>query len=210
MKRGKKSAARAGAREERPRAAPLLDREEPVDEELEALGNLPLERELEDYNAVSPSLSANDLDASWQEAEDSGEETVGGHAPTPDQDIVDEIGRALGIEFQDNQPLRTHDEVLAKRDRHRWELDRRSADEEGSKRTQSSDVILPVVEPEEGEETIEERGPDSMIGAVMENLSTGAGRDRSTQAEGGEKRSRSGTKQKASARLKKARPSKKK
>ena len=53
---------------------------------------------------------------------------MGGHAPTPDQDIVDEIGRAAGIELQDNQELQTHEEILAKRDRHRWELDRRSAD----------------------------------------------------------------------------------
>ena len=88
-----------------------------------------LERELEEYNSVSPILSANDIDADWKEAEDSGAEAVGGHAPTPDQDIVDEIGRAVGMEFQDNQELHTHDEVLAKRDRHRWELDRRSADD---------------------------------------------------------------------------------
>jgi hypothetical protein len=81
-----------------------------------------------EQTSVGPLLSAGDVDASWQEAEDSGEEAVGGHAPTPDQDVVDEIGRALGIEFQDNQELRTHEEVLANRDRHRWELDRRSAD----------------------------------------------------------------------------------
>jgi hypothetical protein len=90
-------------------------------------GREQIERELEQYTAVSPVLSAGDMDAAWQEAEDSGEEAVGGHAPTPDQDIVDEIGRATGLEFQDNQELHTHDEVLAKRDRHRWELDRRSA-----------------------------------------------------------------------------------
>lgn len=87
------------------------------------------ERELKEYHSVSPVLSANDVDADWQEAEDSGEETVGGHVATPDQDIVDEIGRAVGMEFQDNQELHTHDEVMAKRDRHRWELDRRSADD---------------------------------------------------------------------------------
>ena len=72
---------------------------------------------------------AADVDAAWQEAESTGEETPGGHAPTPDQDEVDEIGRAYGMEFQDNQELRTHDEVLAKRDRHRWEIDKRSTDE---------------------------------------------------------------------------------
>ena len=84
--------------------------------------------ELVEYTSVGPLLSGGDVDASWQEAEDSGEESVGGHAPTPDQDLVDEIGRATGIELQDNQELLTHEEILAQRDRHRWELDRRSAD----------------------------------------------------------------------------------
>ena len=86
--------------------------------------------ELVEYTSVGPLLSAGDVDANWQGAEDSGEESVGGHAPTPDQDIVDEIGRAAGIELQDDQELLTHEEILAKRDRHRWELDRRSADDD--------------------------------------------------------------------------------
>jgi hypothetical protein len=91
-------------------------------------------REFERYHAVSPELPAGDLSSERQEgekrqeAEDSGAETPGGHVAAPDQDNVDEIGRAVGMEFQDNQELRTHDEILSKRDRHRWELDRRSAD----------------------------------------------------------------------------------
>ena len=92
-------------------------------------GGEQMRHEQEQYHSVNPNLSGGDLDASWQEAEDDGSESVGGHAPTPDQDEVDEIGRALGMEFQDNQELHTHDEVLGKRDRHRWELDRRSAED---------------------------------------------------------------------------------
>ncbi len=91
-------------------------------------GRKMMEREFEQHHEVSPELSAGDVDAGWQEAEDSGAETPGGHVATPDQDNVDEIGRAVGMEFQDNQELRTHGEILSKRDRHRWELDRRSAD----------------------------------------------------------------------------------
>jgi hypothetical protein len=83
-------------------------------------------REFEQYTSVSPELTAGDIDARWMEAEDSGAESPGGHVATPDQDNVDELGRAVGMEFEDNQELRTHDEVLSKRDRHRWELDRRS------------------------------------------------------------------------------------
>lgn len=107
----------------------------PPDTSAETLDNLAdvggrrMQREQDEYNAVNPGLAGGDVDAAWQEAESTGEETPGGHAPTPDQDEVDEIGRAYGMEFQDNQELRTHDEVLAKRDRHRWELDKRSTDE---------------------------------------------------------------------------------
>ncbi|MGE0133425.1 MAG: DUF6335 family protein [Blastocatellales bacterium] len=93
-------------------------------------GHRMIEREREQYHSVSPELTACDVDAEWQEAEDSGAETPGGHVATPDQDNVDEIGRAVGMEFQDNQELRTHDEILSKRDRRRWELDKRSADGE--------------------------------------------------------------------------------
>jgi len=90
-----------------------------------------MQREREEYNAVSPVLTGGDVDADWQGAESTGEETPGGHQATPDQDEVDEIGRAYGMEIQDNQELLTHDELLGKRDEHRWELDRRSAEEHG-------------------------------------------------------------------------------
>lgn len=49
------------------------------------------------------------------------EEVVGGANPTPDQDIVDELGEALGVTYEDSEPLEI-EEKLEKRDRHRWEL----------------------------------------------------------------------------------------
>jgi hypothetical protein len=84
---------------------------------------------LQEY-AVETRLTGGDIDADWKGAQDVGDEAVGGHAPTPDQDDVDAIGRALGIELQDNQELRTHDEILEKRDQDRWELDRRSEEDD--------------------------------------------------------------------------------
>jgi len=113
-------------------AAP--DRETILKDNWADIGRDQLEQEMEEYNSVSPILSANDIDADWEEAEDSGFKAVGGHVATPDQDIVDHIGRAVGMEFQDNQELRTHDEVLAKRDRHRWELDYRSSKNDPAQR----------------------------------------------------------------------------
>ena len=89
-----------------------------------------MEREREEHHSTSPVLSGGDVDAAWQESSENGEESVGGSVATPDQDNVDAIGRAVGIEFQDNQELLSPEEIMAKRDRNRWELDRRSADDE--------------------------------------------------------------------------------
>jgi hypothetical protein len=51
-----------------------------------------------------------------------GEETPGGTTPTPDQNGVDEIGRAYGLQDEDSVPLRSAAEVLSRRDRRRSEL----------------------------------------------------------------------------------------
>jgi hypothetical protein len=48
--------------------------------------------------------------------------------PTPDQDVVDDIGKALGVEYQDNEELRASDKVT-ERDKHRWELDPASSED---------------------------------------------------------------------------------
>ena len=101
----------------------------PLEEHHVLPGTRMMEEEREEYTAVSPVLSGGDVDAAWQEAEENGEESVGGSAPTPDQDQVDQIGRAVGVEFQDNQELHATSEIMEERDHHRWELDRRSADD---------------------------------------------------------------------------------
>jgi hypothetical protein len=51
-----------------------------------------------------------------------GEDTSGGSTPTPDQNSVDDIGRAYGVQEEDAGPLRLSAELLARRDRHRPEL----------------------------------------------------------------------------------------
>jgi len=105
-----------------------LDLDAAREDNLAEIGRRLIKREFDKYHSVSPEQTTLDVDASWQEAEDSGSETPGGHVATPDQDNVDEIGRAVGMEFQDNQELRPPEEILAKRYRRRWELNRGSAD----------------------------------------------------------------------------------
>jgi len=53
---------------------------------------------------------------------------VGGSAPTPDLDMVDELGAAAGIEMADGAILHTTD-MLEHRDESRWELDPSSAED---------------------------------------------------------------------------------
>ncbi|HET9529518.1 MAG TPA: DUF6335 family protein [Blastocatellia bacterium] len=90
-------------------------------------GGEQLIRELREHNSRTPDLSAGDIDADWARA-DVGEETVGGSAPTPDQDIVEEVGEAVGLTYEDNEPLHTT-EKMEERDRKRWELDPASSED---------------------------------------------------------------------------------
>jgi Family of unknown function (DUF6335) len=76
-------------------------------------------------NASSPDDSGGDIDAEWEDVEDSGAESVFGHNPTPDQSDVEQNAHAMGIDFQDNEPLDLL-EKMEKRDRNRYELDENS------------------------------------------------------------------------------------
>lgn len=87
-----------------------------------------LAERLNEYHEVSPELSGDDLDAAWSQAEAGGEEAVGGTAPTPDQDLVDRLGAAVGIEIDDKTSLRTT-ETLELRDDKRWELEPKSSED---------------------------------------------------------------------------------
>ena len=90
-------------------------------------GGEQLKRELREHHSRTPQLSGGDLDADWARA-DIGDETVGGSAPTPDQDIVDELGEAVGLVYEDNEPLHTT-EKMQERDHRRWELDPASSED---------------------------------------------------------------------------------
>jgi hypothetical protein len=83
---------------------------------------------LSEHNETSPALTGGDVDADWEQAYSSGDEAPGGDNPTPDQDIVDEIGRALGLEYDDDEELKGAGK-LEERDKHRWELDPASAED---------------------------------------------------------------------------------
>lgn len=91
-------------------------------------GRAELKEKLAKNTSASPALTSGDVDADWQSAESVGDEAPGGDNPTPDQDVVDDIGRALGVEYEDDEELQGGEEI-ADRDRHRWELDPSSKDD---------------------------------------------------------------------------------
>ena len=60
---------------------------------------------------MSPAITGGDVDVDVEDAYFTGDEAPGGDNPTPDQDIVDDIGKALGVEYQDNEELKAGDKV---------------------------------------------------------------------------------------------------
>jgi len=140
--------AEAGAARRVPHAPPKLDRERRRLADIERLpsasdsrteaddraaaaarsGHEELKATLARHTETSPTLTAGDLDARWEDAYALGDEAPGGDNPTPGQDRVDDIGKALGVVYEDAEELRASDKV-AERDRHRWELDPASSDD---------------------------------------------------------------------------------
>jgi hypothetical protein len=91
-------------------------------------GRKGLDANIRRHNDMTPALTGGDVDADWENAYFSGDEAPGGDNPTPDTDVVDDIGRALGVEYQDNEELQGSEKVT-ERDQHRWELDPASSDD---------------------------------------------------------------------------------
>jgi len=131
----------ASSRQPKPPHSTRLERQRRTLPDVE-LGTLPEDRQLaaartgheelgaalRKHTANSPELTAGDIDADWQDAYAIGDETPGGDNPTPDQNRVDLIGKAIGTEYADDQELEGGDEIR-KRDKKRWELDPASSED---------------------------------------------------------------------------------
>jgi hypothetical protein len=110
--------------------APLVDTPTSFNLDLRRARNLP--GTVDDANDHDPNsataLAAGDRDVNPESAGTVGDETPGGDNPTPDMDVVDLIGRSLGVEYEDNEELKGADKI-AERDRRRWELDPASSED---------------------------------------------------------------------------------
>jgi hypothetical protein len=85
------------------------------------------ESSLED-NLTTLNLNGGDVGSAAEKVSATGEQDVGGSTPTPDQDIVDELGAEAGIEMPEAAILHAAD-MLEHRDESRWELDPMSAED---------------------------------------------------------------------------------
>ncbi|HVT45008.1 MAG TPA: DUF6335 family protein [Thermoanaerobaculia bacterium] len=105
-----------------------------IDDEIEppvpdiTAGTEQLKRRRRESPGADPVLTAGDMDVSLEMAESSGEEAVGGSAATPEQNVVDEIGKAMGVTYAEDEELKVGEKERS-RDKHRWELDPASSDD---------------------------------------------------------------------------------
>ena len=93
-----------------------------------AAGSAKLAHRLKNDSLADPSITGGDVDAQWEGAQFSGDESAVSSMPTPDNNVVDEIGTAMGISYQDNEELKVGEKERS-RDTHRWELDPASSDD---------------------------------------------------------------------------------
>lgn len=116
-----------------PNFVPNPEIEEFMEEEIARAPRDPeqLAERLRQNTAASPADSGGDPDATWEDVNDSGEESVSGDNPTPDQSDTEENAQAIGVTFQDNEELEFIDKI-ERRDRNRFELDPRSKTEDDS------------------------------------------------------------------------------
>jgi hypothetical protein len=73
-------------------------------------------------------ISAGDVDVNWANAQFSGDESAVSSSSTPDQNGVEDIGRAMGVTYNDNEELKVGEKERS-RDKNRWELDPASSED---------------------------------------------------------------------------------
>ena len=103
------------------------DRIEPDIPDVSA-GSRKLAERLRDDSLADPTITGGDVDAQWEGAQFSGDESPVSSMPTPEQNDVDNLGRAMGVTYNDNEELKAGEKERS-RDKKRWELDPASAED---------------------------------------------------------------------------------
>ena len=105
----------------------LSDDIEPPNVDISA-GAAKLAHRLQNDSLADPSITGGDVDAQWEGAQFSGDESAVSSMTTPEQNAVDDIGTAMGVTYQDNEELKFGEKERS-RDKKRWELDPASSDD---------------------------------------------------------------------------------
>ena len=87
-----------------------------------------LAHRLRNDTLADPTITAGDLDAQWEGAQFSGDESAVSSMTTPDNNVVGDIGAAMGVTYQDSEELKFGEKERS-RDHKRWELDPASSDD---------------------------------------------------------------------------------
>jgi len=77
---------------------------------------------------MSDDIAGGDVDVDVEDAYFTGDEAPGGDNTSPDVDVVDDIGKALGVQYDDAEELKSGDKI-GERDKHRWEMDPASSED---------------------------------------------------------------------------------
>ena len=93
-----------------------------------AAGSAKLAQRLREDGLADPTITGGDVDAQWEGAQFSGDESAVSSMTTPEQNVVDEIGAAMGVTYQDNEELKFGEKERS-RDKKRWELDPASSED---------------------------------------------------------------------------------
>ena len=120
-------------------------------------------------------VTGGDVDADVQSAYAVGDEAPGGDNPTPDQDIVEQIGEAVGLVYEDGEQLGGEGK-LQERDRNRWELNPASSDDyetrqREQRRAPGSNGSAESPRRPSGAPQPDESGADEHVGATEDQVS---------------------------------------
>jgi hypothetical protein len=91
-------------------------------------GRADMAHQRRNHMGMPESITGGDVDVDVEDAYFTGDEAPGGDNPSPDLEVVDDIGRALGVSYDDTEELKGS-EKITERDKHRWEYDPASAED---------------------------------------------------------------------------------
>jgi hypothetical protein len=91
-------------------------------------GAAKLAHRMREDGLADPIVTGGDVDAQLEGAQFSGDESAVSSMTTPEHNVVDDIGRAMGVTYQDDEELKFGEKERS-RDLKRWELDPASSED---------------------------------------------------------------------------------